>query len=187
VLIAPANGPNTELAKNLILAGVNVTIYDHATVTEDDFESNFLIAHDDIGKSRGEAVFEKLKEMNPSGKNEFFCQNLLEEVERCSEEEFKRYSMVATSTADFAVMQKWDAFTKKMNLPYYNLLSCGLFACAFISLGRLYTYREIDKQTNEVKKQWSIRPLELEEAVEWQQAEKNKEFVAAIRSICYDS
>lgn len=37
VLITPANGPNTELAKNLILAGVNVTIYDDAITTEDDF------------------------------------------------------------------------------------------------------------------------------------------------------
>lgn len=44
VLITPANGPNTELAKNLILAGVDVTLYDSAIVTEDDFESNFLIS-----------------------------------------------------------------------------------------------------------------------------------------------
>jgi ubiquitin-like 1-activating enzyme E1 A len=28
ILISPLNGPNTELAKNLILAGVNVTLYD---------------------------------------------------------------------------------------------------------------------------------------------------------------
>lgn len=57
VLITPANGPNTELAKNLILAGVNVTIYDDATVTEDDFESNFLIAESDIGKKRSLVIF----------------------------------------------------------------------------------------------------------------------------------
>lgn len=69
VLVTPANGPNTELAKNLILAGVNVTLYDDATVNEDDFESNFLVAKSDIGRPRGEAVFSKLKEMNPSGKN----------------------------------------------------------------------------------------------------------------------
>lgn len=37
VFITPANGINTELAKNLILAGVNVTIYDDAIVTEEDF------------------------------------------------------------------------------------------------------------------------------------------------------
>lgn len=57
VLITPANGPNTELAKNLILAGVNVTIYDDAIVTEDDFESNFLIAEGDIGKKRSVVIF----------------------------------------------------------------------------------------------------------------------------------
>ena len=37
VFITPANGINTELAKNLILAGVNVSIYDDALVTEEDF------------------------------------------------------------------------------------------------------------------------------------------------------
>lgn len=29
ILITPANGPNTELAKNLVLAGVNITLYDN--------------------------------------------------------------------------------------------------------------------------------------------------------------
>jgi ubiquitin-like 1-activating enzyme E1 A len=56
-LITPINGPNTELAKNLILAGVNVTIYDDAIVDEDDFESNFLISEKDIGRKRSQAVF----------------------------------------------------------------------------------------------------------------------------------
>lgn len=37
VFITPANGINTELAKNLILAGVNVSIYDDAIITPDDF------------------------------------------------------------------------------------------------------------------------------------------------------
>ncbi len=37
VFITPANGINTELAKNLILAGVNISIYDDALVTEEDF------------------------------------------------------------------------------------------------------------------------------------------------------
>jgi molybdopterin/thiamine biosynthesis adenylyltransferase len=45
------------LAKNLILSGVNVTIYDDAIVTQDDFESNFLVAECDIGRLRSEAVF----------------------------------------------------------------------------------------------------------------------------------
>jgi hypothetical protein len=45
----------------LILAGVNVTLYDSAIVNEDDFESNFLIGESDIGRNRATAVFEKLR------------------------------------------------------------------------------------------------------------------------------
>jgi ubiquitin-like 1-activating enzyme E1 A len=75
VFITPANGINTELAKNLILAGVNVTIYDDAIVTEDDFESNFLVAKDEIGKKRGEVVFARLRGMNPTGKNQWIDEN----------------------------------------------------------------------------------------------------------------
>ena len=69
MLITPANGPNTELAKNLVLAGVNVTIYDTQTINENDYETNFLVAHDEVGQNRGEVVMNRLKEMNPTGKN----------------------------------------------------------------------------------------------------------------------
>ena len=69
MLITPANGPNTELAKNLVLAGVNVTIYDTQTINENDYETNFLVAHDEGGQNRGEVVMNRLKEMNPTGKN----------------------------------------------------------------------------------------------------------------------
>jgi molybdopterin/thiamine biosynthesis adenylyltransferase len=43
------NGVNTELAKNLILCGTNIVIADSEKVTEDDIETNFLIAQSDIG------------------------------------------------------------------------------------------------------------------------------------------
>jgi len=53
ILITPMNGPNTELAKNMVLAGANVWIYDPAIITDDDFETNFLVAYNDVGKPRG--------------------------------------------------------------------------------------------------------------------------------------
>lgn len=51
VLITPANGVNTELAKNLILCGTNLSIADNETVTQDDVETNFLIGPMDLGKN----------------------------------------------------------------------------------------------------------------------------------------
>lgn len=50
VLIIELTGSNTELAKNLILAGVNITICDDKLITEVDADTNFLFGSSDIGK-----------------------------------------------------------------------------------------------------------------------------------------
>lgn len=42
-------GSNTELAKNLILSGVNISISDDSTINENDADTNFLFGVHDIG------------------------------------------------------------------------------------------------------------------------------------------
>lgn len=44
------SGCNTELAKNLILAGANITIVDAEVIKEVDIDTNFLFTKDVIGK-----------------------------------------------------------------------------------------------------------------------------------------
>ena len=78
--------------------------------------------------------------MNPSGKNEIVLENLLNNVDQYTDDKFKAYSFIATSTTDFGVMAKWDALSKRLNIPYYNLVCCGFFSFAFISLGSKYEY-----------------------------------------------
>jgi ubiquitin-like 1-activating enzyme E1 A len=118
-----------------------VTIYDSETVSNDDFESNFLVAESDIGRPRGEAVFAKLKEMNPSGKNECFSHDLLHSVETLTAADLAKYSIVATSTSDLRLAEKWDKLTRSANIPYYNLVCCGLYSFAFVSLGSEYSFK----------------------------------------------
>lgn len=60
VMICSMNGVNTELAKNLILCGANITIFDSEIVTQDDVDANFLVAAAEIGKNRGELIKSKL-------------------------------------------------------------------------------------------------------------------------------
>ena len=93
--------------------------------------------------------------------------------------------MIVTSTGNFDLMSKWDILTKKLNLPYYNLVCCGLFSFAFISLGAEYTYKAIDKQKN-VSQEWSIQSLAVSEALNSQKADRLKEFIGAIQSNYYD-
>jgi hypothetical protein len=90
--------------------------------------------------------------------------------------------MIATSIANFALASKWDEFARKINVPYYNLVCCGLFGFVFISLGSHYTYKDINKKDNTVTKIYNIKSLTLPQALEWSRADKNKEFIGAISS-----
>jgi len=49
VLIYPLSGLNTEFAKNLILLGANVDLYDDKIINKYDIESNFLLSHKNLG------------------------------------------------------------------------------------------------------------------------------------------
>lgn len=133
ILITPLNGPNTELAKNLILAGVNVTIYDNQIVTEDDFETNFLVALEDIGKSRGEVIFQKLKNMNPNGDNQWVEGRLLSD--ELDANFLSKFTVVCTSFTTFRIMEKWDQASKQANVPYYNIVPVGPYSFCYVSLG----------------------------------------------------
>lgn len=67
VLIVGCRGLGVETAKNLILAGPqSVTIYDPTLVNWGDLSSNFYCREEDVGKkSRADASFGKLQELNP--------------------------------------------------------------------------------------------------------------------------
>lgn len=65
VLVWGLEGSNVEVCKNLILAGVTLTIRDHRTVVIDDVNFNYFLRPEDVGKSRAECTAAKLQEMNP--------------------------------------------------------------------------------------------------------------------------
>jgi ubiquitin-like 1-activating enzyme E1 A len=56
----------TEVAKNLVLAGVgSLTIVDHEVVTEDDLGCQFFISQDHIGQNRAYAALPQIQKLNP--------------------------------------------------------------------------------------------------------------------------
>ena len=81
-------------------------------------------------------MFNRLKEMNPTGKNELYLEN----VETENMEFFEKFTIICTSFLDYEEVKKWDKITKSVNKPYYNLVSVGLYGFAYISLGAKYTY-----------------------------------------------
>lgn len=126
-------------------------------------------------------VFEKLREMNPSGKNEVVEEGLIGRVGQLQAEDFRRYSMIATSVGDLQVVGQWDQFARSLNVPYYNLVCCGLYGFVFVSLGSSYSYREPAKKEGPGRLV-TVPSLTLQQALEWARSDKNREFIAAIDS-----
>lgn len=114
VLIIHLNGCNSELAKNTILAGANISISDEELVTERDVETNFLFTKDDIGLRRGETGLKKLREINPLVKFELLPKINVELAHKClvlKEKDhefdihfFDKYNIISTSTSCFKEM-----------------------------------------------------------------------------------
>ena len=66
VLVAGMRGLGCEVAKNLVLAGVNsMTMLDHEDLTKEDFDSQFLAPRDKLGTNRAEASLDRLQALNP--------------------------------------------------------------------------------------------------------------------------
>lgn len=169
ILLSPLNGVMSELAKNLILTGCNLTLFDTKTIDEEDVETNFLFCPDDIGKNvmkkikklknayqmffyhflfffflffvkRAEIAKRALNDMNPLVKiNIFESEMSLAYLEK----EINAYDIVALSTKSFNEIEKYDALSKKVNKPIYVLLCCGLYGFFYCSLGSSYSFSKL--------------------------------------------
>ncbi|KFY64719.1 hypothetical protein V496_03082 [Pseudogymnoascus sp. VKM F-4515 (FW-2607)] len=66
VLLISMRALANEIAKNLVLAGINsLTIIDHNIVTERDLGAQFFISEADVGKNRAEAAAPQVRNLNP--------------------------------------------------------------------------------------------------------------------------
>lgn len=66
VLLINIRGVGSEIAKNILLSGVNsLTILDDGTVTEEEQVKNFLLPSDSKGQKIAEAVLPKAQALNP--------------------------------------------------------------------------------------------------------------------------
>jgi len=147
VWIQPMTPANVDLAKNLILAGISVTIFDNAKVSERDFEDNPLIVEADIGGNRGSIIAKRLQAMNSlvkiTSKPAFSVAKTPEDYVLNA---VKPFNALTINTNSFAEMAAWDRISKKANIPLYILVSCGQFGFVYISLGREYVFLREKKE-----------------------------------------
>ncbi|KAK2140135.1 hypothetical protein LSH36_1471g00014 [Paralvinella palmiformis] len=107
VLLVGVGGIGAEVAKNIVLAGVNsLLLLDHRKVTEVDFCSQFLLTRDDIGKNRAQSSLQRTRQLNPmvsvsydtadvaDKKKEFFKQFDVVCATGCSKQQLLRISKI---------------------------------------------------------------------------------------------
>ena len=70
VLIIGLSNCATELARHLVLSGINIELltFSKSEVGPTDYERDFLFEPTDAGKTKGDVVVAKLSEMNPFAK-----------------------------------------------------------------------------------------------------------------------
>ncbi|KRX06740.1 Molybdenum cofactor biosynthesis, MoeB [Pseudocohnilembus persalinus] len=107
LLLLNCEPSGVETMKNLVLPGIgNITVVDNAQVNLKDLGKNFFVSESDLGKNRGQAVFDNLLEMNPDVKGDFKNED---PVEMAQNEEFiKQFSCVIAS-------ELWDHHLKKLS------------------------------------------------------------------------
>ena len=64
VLVSGLNGVNCEVVKNLVLAGVNVTVHDDGEVSAGDCGANYFVTLNDVGKNIAVSSHAKIQSLN---------------------------------------------------------------------------------------------------------------------------
>jgi ubiquitin-like 1-activating enzyme E1 A len=122
VLVCGLSKLNIEVTKNIILAGMSVTIQDSGVVTEDDLSCNFFVDEGDLGKDMALAVLPRVKELNPFATiqsetkqiqelpDSYFAQFNVILITNCTESEAIRINKICRSQTPQSIFFWSDVF-----------------------------------------------------------------------------
>ncbi|CCI40408.1 unnamed protein product [Albugo candida] len=130
VLICGMSVLGSEMSKNLVLSGINVTLQDDQEVSSDCIESQFLFSAGNLGQNRAVAALPKVKELNP-------LVNVRAEtraLEELDDSYFTEYSIVV-------VQSRLDVICRASEIAFLALDTSGFYASMFLDLGSDFTFR----------------------------------------------
>jgi len=130
VLICGINGVGLDLAKCLILSGVNsVTLHDCKNITNSDRTTNYYISESDIGKNRAVVVADKLAELNPYVKINVNTDTL-------SEQTFNNnFSVVVFCDGFITEKLRYNKLLRDNNIKFIVASTYGLMGFVFCDFG----------------------------------------------------
>ncbi|XP_073274121.1 ubiquitin-activating enzyme E1 1-like isoform X1 [Primulina huaijiensis] len=140
ILISGVQGLGSEIAKNLVLAGVkSVTLHDEGSVELWDLSSSFIFSEEDLGKNRALAAVPKLQELN----NSVIISTLTTELNK---EKLSDFQAVVFTNLSLEKAIEFDDYCHKHQPPIAFIKSevRGLFGSVFCDFGPEFTVFDVD-------------------------------------------
>jgi ubiquitin-activating enzyme E1 len=136
ILIIGLNSLGTEIAKNIVLAGVkSVSLFDNTDVTAKDLV-NFFLSPSDIGKpNKAACVFKHLAELNP-----YVNIEILDYLQESKEFISNFNAIVCTQPSWHSI----NAISHSLNIPFICASTMGLFSQVFCDFGSRFIVSDVN-------------------------------------------
>eukprot|EP00656_Telonema_subtile_P030384 TRINITY_DN33363_c0_g1_i2.p1 TRINITY_DN33363_c0_g1~~TRINITY_DN33363_c0_g1_i2.p1 ORF type:complete len:981 (+),score=282.27 TRINITY_DN33363_c0_g1_i2:194-3136(+) len=155
VMLIGCRGLGVEIAKNLILAGVNsLTIYDPETIQPADLGAQFFLTEEDCGKPRAQTCVPRLKELNTAV-------TVTHTEAALTEQTISQYQVVVSTNN-----HSWSEMTALSELCHIHHVAFvaadlrGLAGMVFVDLGDKFEVKDLN---GEPPRQCMIACIEPEE------------------------
>ncbi|KAF4551017.1 ThiF-like protein 2 [Elsinoe fawcettii] len=131
VLLVNVKGTGTEIAKNLILNGIqSLTISDVGLVQESDLGAQYFLRPEDVGQFRAVAASARLQELNPR------VSVIVDttDVTQKGPDYFSAFDMIIASDMPFFMLSLVNAGTRVAGRPFYATGIHGFYGFVFADL-----------------------------------------------------
>ncbi|KAG3234613.1 hypothetical protein PI124_g20334 [Phytophthora idaei] len=136
VLVSGLTALGSELVKNLVLAGMGVTLHDSQAVTTTAVATQFFLSEEDVGNNRAEASLPRVQELNPLVQ----VSSEIKPLDELPDEFFKQFTVVCLVGAELATELRLDARCRSLGTAFYSARSFGFDGIVFADLGE-HTFR----------------------------------------------
>ncbi|OWZ09844.1 SUMO-activating enzyme (SAE) [Phytophthora megakarya] len=136
VLVSGLSALGSELVKNLVLAGMGVTLHDTQAVTAANPATQFFLSEEDVDKNRVDACLERVQELNPLVQ----VSSETKPLRDLPDEFFQQFTVVCLVGADLTTELRLDALCRSFGTAFFAARSFGFDGIVFADLGA-HTFR----------------------------------------------
>ena len=136
-LICGLNGASAEVCKNLVLAGISVTIQDSARVTAADLGAQFFLSAEDIGKNRAAAALSRVRELNAF----VTVEGIEESLGAVSDEVIAKHNVVVVAAGSPDEQARLNKACRQNRIAFFAASSFGEDGGFIVDLGEEHVFR----------------------------------------------